>query len=1066
MQTKELKYILVILFIVCIISIPGQPNNKKIKEIGKTLINYFSPKTYKSGPRNWSIAQDNRGVMYFGNESGVLEYDGNFWRKIEVPGNQTVRSITSDKNGRIYVCASTDFGYLAPDSIGQLKFNSLLPLLDEKYKQFGEVWDVETSSHGAFFKTKKEIFKWDGSKITVWDSVFAFRLYNINDTIYSRNDGIGLMQIDNDKLKLTPGGEFFASIGIYDILPFKKNEFGKTESILVTTNSNGIFIQEDDKFIPFKTEADDYLMNNQIYHTKLTSNNNYVFATQRGGVVVVNKIGKLQKIVNELSGLNTNVCFDIYSDSNNGLWIASDYGISYLKESSSISIFKNSGMLKNIAYSVRRKNNRLYATNELGVLIWEGESKGFQLIKGSHEPAFTFGEFNDQLFVGTSSGTHIVEEKSLGKTISKASARFICASKVFPNRMYLATYEGLMVVEKINDTFVEVFEKEFSDESIKIVEEDNGSLWIYGFFPELIRITGELKDFSNGEEKNIKYGKYDKSNGFEGSVLNINKIREGIIITTDVAVYIFDEISISFQPFNSFDNFLSDSTNSVDLIETTKNDDLWILAYLDNNPALGKADRQKEGTYIWKQIPELQRIDLESISAIYSESDPFSGNENVWISTQEGLYLYNGISEKNILEDYKTLLRKVTVKGDSLIYAGTQSLETNNDFIIDYEFNDISFEYSAIQFDKPNSTYFQTYLEGDEDDWSDWSLETKKDFTNLSQGEYKFHVKSKNIYGVVSHAEPFAFSILPPWYLSLWAYLSYIILIGGTLFSIRRIELNRREKNNRLKMIELKAEAAEFQAKAAESQARLIQADNDRKTRELEEARDLQISMLPKNLPDVENLDIEVFMQTATEVGGDYYDFSIKDDGSLNIALGDATGHGMKAGTLVSMMKSLFAANSIYKNIDQFFYSSNNALKNSKLDRMMMAFGMINIKRDELMICNAGIPPIFIYRKEKAFIEEVKVNGLPFGALKNSNYEVYNGQLKTGDVILIFSDGMPEIQNRNEEMYGYERLRKIFKKIAEKASKEIISELSNESKSWLEGNNPEDDITFVVIKVV
>lgn len=1066
MISKELKYPLLVFFLINLLSLNINAENKKIKEIGKTLINYVSPKTYKSGPRNWSIAQDNRGVMYFGNESGVLEFDGNFWRKIAVPGNQTVRSITSDKNGRIYVCASTDFGYLAPDSIGQLKFNSLLPFLDEKYKQFGEVWDVETSSEGAFFKTKNQIFKWDGSKITVWDSVFAFRLYNINDTIYSRNDGVGLMQIDNDKLKLTPGGEFFASIGVYDILPFNKNEFGKTESILVTTNSNGIFIQKDGKFIPFKTKADEYLMNNQIYNTKLTSNSNYVFATQRGGVVVVNKKGELKKIVNEQSGLITNVCFDIYSDNNNGLWIASDYGISYLKEPSSVSIFKNSGMLKNIAYSVRRKNNRLYATNELGVLIWQGENKGFQLLDGSNEPAFAFAEFNDQLLVGTNSGTYIVEENSLGKYISKASARFICVSKVFPNRIYLATYEGLLVVEKINDKFIEVYEKEFSDESIKIVEENDGSLWIYGFFPELIRITGELKAFSNGEDKNINFERYDKSNGFEGTVLNINKIRDGIIITTDVAVYIFDNLSNSFKPFNSFTMVLSDSANSVAFIENGKNDELWILAYLDNKPSLGKAELQKNETYLWNQIPELQRIDLESISAIYSEIDPFSGTENIWISTQEGLYLYNGESENKNLKNYNTLLRKVTVKGDSLIFAGTESIEVNNEIIIDHDLNDISFEYSAVQFDKPNSTYFQTFLEGDEDEWSDWSLETKKDFTNLSQGDYKFHVKSRNIYGVVSYAKPFTFSVLPPWYLSVWAYLSYIFLIGGTLFSIRRFELNRREKNNRLKMIELKAEAAEFQAKAAESQARLIQADNDRKTKELEEARELQISMLPKNLPDVENLDIEVFMQTATEVGGDYYDFSIKDDGSLNIALGDATGHGMKAGTLVSMMKSLFAANSIDKEIDQFFYSSNNALKNSKLDRMMMAFGMININHNELMICNAGIPPVYIYRKEKGFVEEVKVNGLPFGAMKNSKYEVYKGILNTGDVILLLSDGMPEIQNRGKELYGYERLRKIFEDIAEKTSKEIISELWNESKSWLEGNYPEDDITFVVIKVV
>ena len=103
-------------------------------------------------------------------------------------------------------------------------------------------------------------------------------------------------------------------------------------------------------------------------------------------------------------------------------------------------------------------------------------------------------------------------------------------------------------------------------------------------------------------------------------------------------------------------------------------------------------------------------------------------------------------------------------------------------------------------------------------------------------------------------------------------------------------------------------EAAELKAQAAESQAMVVQAENERKTKELEEARDLQLSMLPKELPKLPNLDIAVYMQTATEVGGDYYDFKLHEDGTLTAVIGDATGHGLQAGTMVSATKSLFNA--------------------------------------------------------------------------------------------------------------------------------------------------------------
>ena len=104
----------------------------------------------------------------------------------------------------------------------------------------------------------------------------------------------------------------------------------------------------------------------------------------------------------------------------------------------------------------------------------------------------------------------------------------------------------------------------------------------------------------------------------------------------------------------------------------------------------------------------------------------------------------------------------------------------------------------------------------------------------------------------------------------------------------------------------MKIQDAEHRAEAAELQARALQAESERKTKELEEARNLQLSMLPKVLPQLPQLDIAVYMKTATEVGGDYYDFNIGLDGTLTCVLGDATGHGMKAGTMVTAVKGLF----------------------------------------------------------------------------------------------------------------------------------------------------------------
>ncbi len=213
------------------------------------------------------------------------------WRLIKSPNNSVVRSLCMDSKGRIYVAASSDFGYLAPDSIGQLRFVSLLKYLGNKYRKFGDVWDVAVTSNGVYYKTQDKIFKWNGNKIKVFESVYAHRLYKINNSLFVRNNGAGLFEISGDSLMLVPDGKKFSSIGIYDMLPFK-------DKILVTTNANGLFLYDGYNFSKFKTEADSFLVKNRLYNTCELSDGRIAFATQRGGVAIIDRRGHLSKIIN------------------------------------------------------------------------------------------------------------------------------------------------------------------------------------------------------------------------------------------------------------------------------------------------------------------------------------------------------------------------------------------------------------------------------------------------------------------------------------------------------------------------------------------------------------------------------------------------------------------------------------------------------------------------------------------------------------------------------------------------------------------------------------------------
>ena len=285
--------------------------------------------------------------------------------------------------------------------------------------------------------------------------------------------------------------------------------------------------------------------------------------------------------------------------------------------------------------------------------------------------------------------------------------------------------------------------------------------------------------------------------------------------------------------------------------------------------------------------------------------------------------------------------------------------------------------------------------------------------------------------------------------------------------TIALFKLDRTEKVKRTTgiLLEETIEELEQKRKAVEEQAEVIRVENERKSIELEEARQLQLAMLPKELPQLPNLDIAVFMQTATEVGGDYYDFHVKDDKTLLTVIGDATGHGLKAGTIVTITKSLFHSLASEKDILSSFSEISRVIKGMNFRQLSMCLIMMEIKDNILSISSAAMPSALIYRNKDKSVEELLFQGMPLGSIKNFPYQLKETELKTGDTIFLFTDGLPELTNRKNEMYGYDRTKSKFISVGEKHPKEIVHQFKNSALDWAEGNDPEDDVTFVVIKV-
>ena len=301
-----------------------------------------------------------------------------------------------------------------------------------------------------------------------------------------------------------------------------------------------------------------------------------------------------------------------------------------------------------------------------------------------------------------------------------------------------------------------------------------------------------------------------------------------------------------------------------------------------------------------------------------------------------------------------------------------------------------------------------------------------------------------------------------PGYLTLLQELAIIlsIPIAVSVFLARNFAATSRNLAVRLEEVkQLSKQQIELERRESE-----LRVENERRAKELEEAKQLQLSMLPKKLPQIPNLEIAAYMKPATEVGGDYYDFHVGDDGTLTVAVGDATGHGLKAGSVVTATKSLFNAFADDENIPQILERMSRALKKMNLRGLFMAMAMVKIKGGSLTICVAGMPSALIYRAATGQVEEVAIRAMPLGSISKFAYRQQTLDLSAGDCIILMRDGFPEMFNEAGDMLSDGTANKVLREIADKSPQEIINRFVQIGEQWANGRPQDDDVTFVVLK--
>lgn len=787
---------------------------ENIKSIGVPYVQNYPKSVYLSGNQNWSITKDKQGIMYFGNAQGLLTYDGKYWQQYKMPNRQIVRSVLAAPSGIIYSGGFGELGYWSNKN-RKLRYTSLTKLVPRSNAVKDEIWKICADGKRVIFQSFNTIYIYENNKIKVVKAAHPFLfLHQVGKRLFVEVLSQGLFELIGDQLIPLKGSTPANSTDVMSILPYKNG------SLLIGTSKDGLFTYDGNSFTPLNTPANAFLKVYQLNNGVKILNKYYAYGTILNGLIIIDEQGNIVQRINKSSGLQNNTVLSLYADNDQNLWAGLDNGIDRVELNSPLYFYFDKTGQFGTVYSSLIYNNTIYLGTNQGLFYspWTSgqdlfSSFDFKLIPGSQGQVWDLTIIDGQLICGHNNGTFNVMGNKLEKISNTNGGWTIKKLDDGQDCLIQGTYNGLLIYKKDAKGIWRFHHKIAGfDEPSRYVERDaKGDIWVSHAYKGLYKLTlsPDLSRVTASWPYNEKNGLPDDYN------INIFKIANKLVFSSDQGFFIYDEISNRFKNYEELNKGLKGFSTSNKIISAGLNR-YWFI------------NRGKMGLVHFTQPGKLN-IDSNRFSILdgrmvqYYENISKISNDIYLISVDDGFVIYNGTDGQTGNKEAalpSVLIRRIEDITDT--YHTLSEIGSNgSEMEIPFSRNNIRISYS-LPYYRQAKVKFQYYLEGYSKQWSDWSTASQKDFTNLSRGSYVFKVRAKINDELVSKETMFEFSILPPFYATNWAIAFYILCTIVLLISTKRLYEKKLKKDQQAISKKLQAEKEAYLKKEAEATERQI----------------------------------------------------------------------------------------------------------------------------------------------------------------------------------------------------------------------------------------------------
>lgn len=754
---SNIHEILIYLFLIFVCnSIFAQISNTP----GVPFIKNFTEEETNSSLTIYDISQGGNGEMYFATSGALLVFDGIRWKKYSYGVESDLRSVFYKDDKHIYTGGHGGFGYWSKNSKGVLEYNSLFIKRLKKDDTLLPIFYKIVEINGKIlFQTWQQIYIYD-PKTSVIESVGAIR--GFNELFSSKNrafiqDYSGLFEINNKELMQIDGTdpEQFHIRGVFVNAPNK---------LLIVTKNKGVWTLKDRTLSKNNWEVNGLLENYLVNDVQKFEDDKLIIGTVRNGAYITSKEGDILFHIDKKIGISNNNIRKTFVDNNNNLWLGMDNGLSYIQTNSNTSYLLDTEGEFGTVYTSFLKDSLLYLGTNQGLFVknWRSQKSIPKLIDKDVGQIWTIDEVGDQILVGSHQGISIIKNKKLETLHIDGGAWIIRKHPIHNDVMYVGFYSGISVFKRINNAWVFVTKWQNYGESSRFMEFDKyGFLWVAHPSKGYYRL--DLSDDGHILRKAEFYG---IDNRFVDTYAYLSKIDNDIVFHNPKGFFNYDPIDNTFVTANYISKVFKD-IKGVNVITQDEN-----IFWYSNPRSIG---------YILRNGNKIATIDQPFYSIRNKHLNDFNKfsklNDSVYgIGFKEGM-LFHTIRKQDVgtAVNMPPEISYIHLIGTSDTILAP--INNEKELEIPYKNNFIKIGLAFRKTPLSSSQKIQYRLKGHSDDWSKWDYTSELSFPGLSSGNYLLELRSRGENQMFSTTIARAFYVIPPWYLTKIAFITYALFI-------------------------------------------------------------------------------------------------------------------------------------------------------------------------------------------------------------------------------------------------------------------------------------------------